>query len=442
MAIEHWMLFGTFAEQRHFAYPTLDTYKGVIINANMAAYAPAGLAAFLLERTGLVYFIDPMTHAFQHDPTFVTDNEGQPKSSIAKLAEQYDPEAKHIGALVGLRPLLPQHISDDAILQEFVGRCVAFQQTVLCAAMEEADAMKYVSVDSPKVTPHAVVAPYFYLTETNYDQWLPIQVRACRIAREQTGDCKLYTGVVISRGLLSDRAKTENLARNILDTPSDGFILWVDNFDEQSAGEIELGNFLDFAARLRENGRRDVINLHGGYFSILAAGNLGERVLTGVTHAPEFGEFRSVVPVGGGIPIARYYVPQLHSRVRYRDAVRLFRAMDWLKDAATFHENVCDCAECQATLNGDPANFVLFGQGNTREVRRGTGVVRIDFPATATKLRCLRHYLQRKKREFDASDSGSPEDLRAELRNNRERFEPLLGDGVAHLAVWEQTLSD
>jgi len=76
MAIEHWMQFGTFAEQRHFAYPTLDTYKGVIINGNMAAYAPDGLAAFLLERTGLIYLIDPMTHAFQHDPGFVTDNEG------------------------------------------------------------------------------------------------------------------------------------------------------------------------------------------------------------------------------------------------------------------------------------------------------------------------------------------------------------------------------
>ncbi len=59
-----------FAEQNFFAYPTPDTYQGVIINANMAAYAPAGIAAFLLEKTAAKtrYVVDPLTHAFQHDP--------------------------------------------------------------------------------------------------------------------------------------------------------------------------------------------------------------------------------------------------------------------------------------------------------------------------------------------------------------------------------------
>ena len=441
MAIEHWMLFGTFAEQRHFAYPTLDTYKGVIINANMAAYAPDGLAAFLLERTGLTYFIDPLTHAFQHDPTFITDDEGEPKSSIAALAEYYDPEKEHIGRLLGLRPLLPQHISEDDVLSRFVERCITFQQSILSVAMHEADAMKYVMVDEPTVTPYAILAPYFYLTETNCDQWLPIQMKACQMARDQIGDAKLYAGFVVSRGLLSNWAKLEELAEQIVTSPVNGFVLWIDNFDEQSAGESQLRSFLRLSAILRSGGDRDVINLHGGYFSILAAGNLGDHVLTGVTHAPEFGEYRSVVPVGGGIPIARYYVPQLHARVRYRDAVRLFRAMGWLDDAATFHTNVCDCAECVSTLGGDAANFTLFGQGNTREVRRGTGLVRLDFPTTATKLRCLRHYLQRKKREFNASDTNSSENLRAELSASRDILEPLMGDGVAHLAVWEQAFS-
>lgn len=441
MPIDHWMLFGTFAEQRHFTYPTADTYKGVIINGNMAAYAPDGLAAFLLERTGLTYFIDPMTHAFQHDPAFITDEEGRPKSSIAELAQHYDPGKQHVARFLGEKPLLPSHLENDTLVKDFVERCVAFQQTILSNAMETADAMKYVLFDEPKVTPHAIIAPYFYLTESNYERWLDIQIKCCQLARTAIPSERLYAGVVLSRGVLSDQRKADQVAEAMLGTNVDGYLLWIDNFDEHKSGENELQSFLRFARKLRSDDQREVINLHGGYFSILAAGNLGNHALTGVTHAPEFGEYRPVVPVGGGIPIARYYIPQLHARVRYRDALRLFGAMDWLKDAPTFHKDVCDCEECVATLNGDSANFVLFGEGSIREVRRGTNLVRIDFPTTATRKRCLRHYLQRKRREFIRSDTASADELRNDLHANKEALEPFLGDGVAHLDIWNHAFS-
>src|SRR5882762_1874338 len=93
MPIDHWMMFGTFGEQRHFVYTSPDTYQtgGTIINGNMAAYAPDGLAAFLLERTGgrLNYIIDPLTHAFQHNPSSVTDQNRKTKKSIQGLAVAY-----------------------------------------------------------------------------------------------------------------------------------------------------------------------------------------------------------------------------------------------------------------------------------------------------------------------------------------------------------------
>ena len=90
MPIDHWMMFGTFAEQRHFTYPTKDTYNGAIINGNMAAHAPDGLAVFLLEKTSnLPYIIDPLTHAFQHDPEMICTGDGEPKSSIKALGDAF-----------------------------------------------------------------------------------------------------------------------------------------------------------------------------------------------------------------------------------------------------------------------------------------------------------------------------------------------------------------
>ena len=45
-----------------------------------------------------------------------------------------------------------------------------------------------------------------------------------------------------------------------------------------------------------------------------------------------------------------------------------FQRKGWLKDADTFHTNVCGCPECVATLNGDIARFTEFGKGNVKDV--------------------------------------------------------------------------
>jgi hypothetical protein len=182
--------------------------------------------------------------------------------------------------------------------------------------------------------------------------------------------------------------------------------------------------------------------LHGGYFSVLAAGVLGDSAMSGVAHGPEFGEHRSVIPVGGGIPIARYYVPQLHARMRYRDTLRLLRAKGWLRDAETFHGSVCDCNECRRTISGDIANFRAFGVGEVKPVRRGTGIARIEYPTEETKKRCLRHYLQRKAIEYQFAATANAEQIREDLREGVREFEEVAGlEQVAHLDVWNNVLS-
>jgi hypothetical protein len=433
--IEHWMMFSTFGEQRHFIYPTPDSYKGVIINGNMASYAPDGLAAFLLEKTSKqLYIIDPMTHAFQHDPSFVQDDEGNVKKSIHELA-------RHLGdffySIAGQKPLLPRDFGDDKFEKEFVENCVNFQRTILVNSMKSAEAYKYFSPESD-LSPYAYIAPYFFLTETGYANWLPIMKRCAKIARDCVGRNRLWASVVISKGILTNPDASARLCSEMSDFPVDGFLLWVDEFDEQSAGISVLKGFLKLCENLRKGSSRDVVNLHGGYFSILAAGNLGNQILTGVTHAPEFGEHRAVVPVGGGIPIARFYVPELHLRVRYREARSLFQRMGWLQSAEVFHANVCDCQECQATIAGDIANFVKYGEGNPKDMRRRHGLVRIDFPTKETKLRCLKHYLNRKCEEYLHATKEAAETLKGELSAAAQKLSPVIGEeNVSHLRKWE-----
>ena len=183
MPIDHWMMFGTFAEQRHFVYPTKETYQGAIINGNMAAHAPHGLAAFLLEKTAsLKYIIDPLTHAFQHDPEFIVNKDGEPKTSIKSLAEIY---GLPTDGLVGRSPVLPADFDDDDYFGNSSSVACIFRIENLQYLMAESDAMKYLDVQPAELRPYALIPPYFYMTEATYKVWLPVAIRAIEAARAE-----------------------------------------------------------------------------------------------------------------------------------------------------------------------------------------------------------------------------------------------------------------
>ena len=439
MPVDHWMTFSTFAEQDHFEYPQVGAYRGVIINGNMAAYAPDGLAAFLLEKTApeTEYLIDPITHAFQHDPGLISDQQGKPKRSIQSLADAYGSPIKDI---VGTSPLLPKDLKNDDVLQAFVERCLSYQSNQISTRMVDSDTAKYMD-DSKELHPYALVAPYFYLTEVSIDEWLPVNIRAAKIAADIANNegKKCFGAVVVGQGILLDPQLIQQICEKMAQVSLDGFLIWADNLDEQSAAAVELRGLLTLTRGLRGENKKPVINLHGDFFSILAAGNLGDGAMTGVAHGPEFGEFRPVVPVGGGIPIAKYYVPGLHARIRYRDAALMLDQLGALKSAEAFHQKICDCLQCKETIAGDITNFTKFGDGVTKSIRRKHGIVRIQFPTTEAKLKCLRHYLQRKHREYLEASRLNADELIKNLRNGEAKYLPVAGStGVSHLRIWQK----
>ena len=445
--VEHWMTFGTFAQQDYFAYPTPTTYQGVIVNANMVAHAPAGIAAFLLGKTaGLKYLVDPQTHAFQHDPAAVTDSDGQPRSSLKKLADHYGPL---VSERIGTFPILPEDFRKAPTRETFVRNVLDFQASRIKQQMQESDSAKYLEPAelAQLGAPHAVIAPYFYVTERTIDDWLDVNVQLASIAQEMFSkiapNSKLFAGVVVSKGILTDNVVRKQYIDAMRKPQVAGYIVWVDEMDEVVASESELLGLLALVRGLRGKDKRETLNLHGGYFSVLAGSKLGKAAFTGVAHGPEFGEFRGVVPVGGGIPIARYYVPKLHARIKYREALRMLNTKGYLETAEVFHRRVCSCLLCKETLNGDAGRFSLFGEATVRTVRRGRGIVRIEFPTNDAKVRCLRHYLQKKYVEYQTASSEDDNSiiLSKNLKDGAEEYRGVAGvDGVAHLNLWEKVL--
>jgi hypothetical protein len=444
MSIQHWMTFGTFAEQQFFTYPDKNTYNGVVLNANMVAHAPAGLAAFLLEKTNpkTVYMIDPLTHAFQHDPDHIQTKDGNVKSSVLNLAKSY---GEIITDLVGKRSLVPGDFDIAHNRKDFVEKCLEFQRTSLAKVMADHDTnKKYLGQTEEQLRPYALISPYFYMKEATVKRWLPLMSdcvdEAVILVKE--GE-KLFAAIVINEGVVLDDDLITEIANTFSSKKLDGFLIWIDEMDEHDASGRVLKGYLKLAKALRGDEGREIINLHGGYFSILAAsGKFGYQYLTGVAHGPEFGEVRGVVPVGGGIPIAKYYIKKLHNRIRYSDTIKYLRTAGFLDNDIIFHARVCNCQECQKTIDGDITNFSLFGESDSKLVKRGTGFVTMDFPTRDTKVRCLKHYLESKKWEYEFADKATKEDLITDLKKGIEEYEKAAGiNFVSYLETWEDVLN-
>ncbi len=441
MPIDHWMNFGTFAEQKYFTYPTPNTYKGVIINGNMASHAPDGLAAFILEKTkSLPYIIDPLTHAFQHNFSAIENQKGGIKKSIEKMVSSYGDIIQ--SAVDERRPLNSKNFESDTKSREFVERTLDFQDSILQEPMSDSDTLKYLDFND-HLEPYAVIAPYFYMNETSIDNWLPVNINLCEIAIKYKESQKLMASIVIDQAILDDIEKINQIVNYYTKLDIKGFLIWIDDFDETSTSISRLRNFLKLIKGLRDSGNYEIINLHGGYFSILASGSVGNHLFDGVAHGPEYGEFRSVIPVGGGIPVAKFYIPRIHSRVKYREALQYLQYLKYLENANIYFKNVCNCALCQEVIDNNSNNFQLFGEATAKEVRRGSSFVRIDYPTTETKERCLKHYLQRKEIEYYRASNETKDVLLEELEATyNEYFNAASEENISHLLKWKQVLSE
>jgi len=437
MSIDHWLNFATFSDKQYYIYPKPDSYKGLIINGNMAAYASSGLAIFLMEKQIPNYFIDPQTHAFQHDPSAVLNSNSEVKKSVLNLSESLGSIIKEN---VGINPITPDMFTAD-IIEEIVQNSLNFQKNILSTEMVKTEANKFLGLTIDELKPYALLTPYFYLDDIYGERWIPPYISLIEKSTEYKNGTKLLVPFVISKGLLCNKSLIDELIGTINTLEIDGYVVWIDNFDERDASLEEL-KYLYHLFKIMSYNDNEVINRHGGYFSVLAAGNLGQNALSGVAHGPEFGEFRSVVPVGGGIPIAKYYIPRLHQRISYKEATIYLKKLGYLESADLFHKHVCDCPECIRTISGNIENFTLFGISISKLVKRGHGYVRIEYPTSDTKEKCLKHYLQRKSYEYNFSSNNNPEEIISDLNKGINDFLSVIGlKSVSHLERWKKVFS-
>ncbi len=447
----HLVRYGTAADQKYLVNEFLTTYDQLIVNANIVAHMPSAITTFISQHArSKPFLIDPQTHAFQHDLSFLEsqseEGAGQLRRSISRLVEEYgNPVADRIAKR---RSVLPSNFEHRKTREQFCERVLRFQYESIESQARESPTSKYFKylekkgLRSPSAArPTAVVAPYFYLAPTTYDEWLKVNIDCANDSIEIAKSLKAQVAiqVVVSKDVLAEDALLAEILKQYRTLTPSVFLLWIDDFTEHAASRRMLDKFIWVLDQLGE--RAPVVNLYGGYFSIALLRSRRSTALLGVSHGLEYGESRAVTPVGGGIPVAKYYLPALHDRLAFRDAFRAVRALGGLDSVSAFHDRVCGCNQCRRVIEKDPASeFSIYGRSKPLTFYRGHQVVRREFPLPETRDNSVRHYLWCKHREFSGAFDGPV--VADQLVRTAQTLARVLGlESVAYCNIWADSIT-
>jgi len=445
---KHYLRFGKSSEKKVLEKHK-DSFESIVINANTLAYFGKSLSTFILikgKQKG--FFIDPMTHAFQHPLDKISDNKGEIKSSIKKLIEIYG-EPIEDAVLKNEKPVLPGDFDSEEIKESFTKNVLEFQENHLLYSTDK-DFKSYLEDSEFKdlipTRPIFLVSPYFYLRNSDYKDWLNLNEQFISIAKNLRPENSMIAGeLVLDKNLLDEIFNNESVKDKVFKAYSKADILlfWIDDFDEHKEDLQRLKELKKFVKSFKEKyPGKFLINLYGGYFSQLLL-KLG---LYGVVHGPEYGESRAVSPVGGGIPISKYYFPPLKNRIPSNEVIWLLKYLN-VKTQKDFYDNVCKCKVCNSFIRDDPIKDFIEYYGKTHPVKikgRYGSQVR-GYPDNKTIENSLAHYLEVKKEEFRNIQKNDINSLLDELEKTYKRIKRLNcveESEIIYLNNWIQTLTN
>jgi hypothetical protein len=249
-------------------------------------------------------------------------------------------------------------------IKELTRNVIKFQQHFLVNRYEKGkkddgfdDYTDYDETIPITIAPKYLIPPYFYLSLDDIDSgWLDLNIQAINEAMNTEEPAKIAAQIVLERQLLMSGSHIDEIADKYnavrgLET----IFIWVDAFNETEVGEKYLKQF---AALLKKFRGKKIINLYGGYYSLLL---WKKGLLSGFCHGPGYGEQRGIKPVGGGIPTAKYYLHHISNRVQHELASSVLDKKNQLNEK--YFSEVCNCSMCKELLSPTPSveNFEKYG---------------------------------------------------------------------------------
>jgi hypothetical protein len=399
-----------------------DSYDVLVIPGTTATVAPFASGS-LASGVNRPYVVDPRSWLFQLGLR-------TPNGVLAKHMDLAREHGSELADIIQNGALTPDHIRNNELLSDFVNGMLDFQKSLRNARDRKRLArvalrLAAMGEEMPRTleqpTPFVLVPPYFSCstsipgTANDESSWFEANVAMAEMAAQRKGDMRVCPVVAVSRRMLTQ--ERDRVINAYSHSGYDGYFVLVDSLKENSARELELFGLRELVRELSTRYSLPVMNLAGGYFSLL----LYRFGMTGVCHAPGYGENRTITGRGAGGSKdggarARYYVPGLHRFLTPILATLLLNTLG--------QDFWCTCADCA------PARFTE------------------EFEAVQMEdKRLISHFMTIRNAEIQHVLTTGLPDLVAELEETYERsivhirgpLDPLTGS-VSHLVKWARVL--
>ena len=442
--MQHYIRFGSHNETKILTDRDLkNRIHHLTFNSNVVVHSPVAICKLLNFKINgnISYFIDPQTYILQLSAKkyLLRKNEKTKnyvlKTSIKKLLSEYGIDSEKF-----LDSHFQEEIGKD--IKSLATNVIKFQQNFLeniNKSLEKSDGYSDFQEDNKKkIKPEFIVIPYFYLQTDQFSKWLDLNISAINTSILEFPDidnfaCQLVVPKEVIFGEKSGYKKL--IIDHYSKIETNTILIWIDDLDETELSRKNIEDLVLFVKDISNHGKKRVINLYGGFLSYILT-LMG--VWQGFCNGPGYGESRSVIPVGGGIPTAKYYLPKFYNRVNTEALVPQLLALNWIED---YFLNICNCRFCKKTFQTTnvsiPRFMEIFGRykenlsSNNRQI-----------PESKTLLSSQLHYLHRRIQLIENFHKDTIEKVYDEIKNTLIEVDDCESyiPNADHLYVWKDFL--
>jgi len=406
-------------------------FDAVIFNSTIVAYSGKSIADLVSIYTKK-YIIDPQTHIFQQTIASVSGDKGI-KNSVLKYLNEY-PDFYKEAVTSNRIPLSYKEF--ETRIDELVETIYKFEKEFVFNQIKEKEYDKYLKYANLTPEPKLIIAPYFMIKNTysleESERWLELNKKllekTIKLNLEKNSKIPIAAQIVIEKQVL----KNYKLLEKIIKTYEiDGFneiFVWIDDFNAFEASVAENKGFYKLIKKLNEIEKKPIM-AYGGYESIILCSKDSPCAIHGVAQSAGYGEYRSITPVGGGIPANKYYFYPLHQRLKMEDVEHLLvkkgffdNEIPMKKRVNTFYKRICDCKICKEIIKDNLDNFTKFNESNPFTIKHKNGSIQRNRATNEALAIAAAHFLHCKEKEWKSINIDFKE-LKKELMKNYEEFD-------------------
>jgi hypothetical protein len=408
-----------------------DDFDVVIFNATIVAFSGSAIADIVSIHKNR-YIIDPQTHIFQHDKSLLQSlkqTENKIKPSIGKYLSELPSTISDI-LLYNNRPITANDILKS--INQLVEKATLFQIDYVQNLIKNKDYEKYLDFLQLRPKPFLVISPYFMLkkeyTFQENSEWLKINRLCLEETINQTTKMSIAAQLVIDKDILIDDVYLSKIIDTYNFAGFDYIFIWVDDFSTFFSDEKSVKGFRNLVSELNKINKK-VLMTYGGYDSILLSNSTSKYKICGVAQSIGYGESRSITPVGGGLPINKYYFPPLHKRLKFHEAAYLLRKFGYFDKSEKeeiyvnrYFENICDCRQCRQIIRNSIEDFNSYNDSIPFEINSKNGILKRNRPTTEATFISSMHFLYRKVNEWKSTKELSFSELTSELLRDYDNY--------------------